>query len=445
MKQFKIKDNSTVRKEYFSDISGVITSIADKTFEQLEKEGVFVFPEMLQEADDITKEQMVLQSVNDSFRTGNVMGYIGKGDERLEITSRFSVGEHDFFLQYLLERVLDIPNIVNLETGANSENRFLGLFVFLFPHYLRKAARKGIFKTYIQNSYNDANVKGVIDVPRHIKYNMPFVGKIAYKQREYSNDNFLMELIRHTIEFIKQKNYGSRILSQVKDEVKMVVEATPAYTLHDKRKIININKKNTVGHAFYQEYRALQQLCILILQNEKHQMGTGTQRIYGILFDGAWLWEEYMNFLVEDIFYHPMNKAKMGVQYLFADKKGKIYPDFISKNENNRVIADAKYKPVDNIGNKDYLQLLAYMFRFDAKCGLYLYPEIHDVDISQMWVNQGSSYEKNVEPRKDIFVKKYGLKVSNSADSYEDYVSKIKESEKTFKIGILEHCKQDDV
>lgn len=40
-----------------------------------------------------------------------------------------------------------------------------------------------------------------------------------------------------------------------------------------------------------------------------------------------------------------------------------------------RIIADAKYKPIKNIGNRDYLQVLAYMFRFDAKAGYYLYPE----------------------------------------------------------------------
>lgn len=44
-------------------------------------------------------------------------------------------------------------------------------------------------------------------------------------------------------------------------------------------------------------------------------------------------------------------------------------------NANERVIAGAKYKPIDNIYSKDYLQLLAYMFRFDAKTGYYLYPE----------------------------------------------------------------------
>ena len=439
MKQYKIKDNSFVKKENFSDIMGVVKTVADKTLEQLDREGIFVFPEMIDDVEDMTKKQMLLQSVNDSFLSGNVMGFIGVGDERLVIESRFSTGNNDFLFQYLLEKVLDFPNIVNMETDANQDDRLFSLLLFLFPYYLKTAMRKGVFKTYIRNLYNNANVKGIIDISRHIKKNIPFTGNVAYSQREYSYDNYLLELIRHTIEHIKKKPYGNRLLSQVKDEVKLVVEVTSDYELYDKRKIINENKKNVVRHAFFREYRALQQLCILILQNQKHQIGSGSRRIYGILFDGAWLWEEYMNMLVGDIFYHPMNKAKQGGQYLFAGNKGKIYPDFISKNEIDRVIADAKYKPIDNIGNKDYLQLLAYMFRFDAKKGFYLYPEAENTDDLRLCVNKGSSYENNVSAREEVCVTKHGLKIPNDTEKYDDFVSKIKECEVVF-IKRLSEC-----
>ena len=439
MKQLKIKDNTFVKKENFSDIMGVVKGVADKTLEQLDREGIFVFPEMIDDVEDMTKKQMLLQSVNDSFLSGNVMGFIGVGDERLVIESRFSTGSNDFLFQYLLEKVLDFPNIVNMETDANQDDRLFSLLLFLFPYYLKTAMRKGVFKTYIRNLYNNANVKGIIDISRHIKKNIPFTGNVAYGQREYSYDNYLLELIRHTIEHIKKKPYGNRLLSQVKDEVKLVVEVTSDYELYNKRKIINENKKNVVRHAFFREYRALQQLCILILQNQKHQIGSGSRRIYGILFDGAWLWEEYMNMLVGDIFYHPMNKAKQGGQYLFAGNKGKIYPDFISKNEIDRVIADAKYKPIDNIGNKDYLQLLAYMFRFDAKEGFYLYPEAENTDDLRLCVNKGSSYENNVSAREEVCVTKHGLKIPNDTERYDDFVSKIKECEVVF-IKRLSEC-----
>jgi len=434
MKQLKIKDNQFRSKEDFYEVKAVVNRVADRTLEQLEHEGVFVFPEGLKDTEDLSKEQMILQSYNDSLVTGNVMGFLGVGDERIVIESRFSKGENDFFFQYLLEKVLDFPNFINLETNANQDDKLFNLLLFLFPRYLIQATRKGLFKTYIRNEYNDGNIKGSIDVARHIKKNTPFVGNIAYSQREYSYDNYLIELIRHTVEYIKGKPAGRMLLNPVKEEVKTIVQATPNYKPGDRRKIIEANRKNVVRHAYYHEYRALQQLCVLILRNEQHQYGNGARKVYGILFDGAWLWEEYVNTLIGEAFYHPKNKAGDGAQRLFSTSEGKvglIYPDFIGRNQNERVIADAKYKPIDNIGNKDYLQVLAYMFRFDAKKGFYLYPEAGEDEDLRLRLNQGTTYDI-VVPREDIMVVKHGLKIPKDAIDYADFVKEMALSEQEF-------------
>lgn len=438
MKLLKIKDNSQIRKDEFSAVSGVVQKVADKTLEQLDREGIFVFPE-ISDAEDITKEQMILQSCNSFYRSGNVMGFIGCCDERLSIESRFCSGSNDYFFQYLLQRVLDFPNIVDLETDVSQDSQLFCLLVFLFPHYLKSAMRKGVFKTYVRKKYNDGNVKGTIDIARHIANNTPFIGDISYSQREYSYDNDLMELVRHTIEFIKKKPYGTRLLLKVKDEVNAVVNVTQSYEPYDKGKIIKANQKNIIRHAYYREYRALQQLCILILRHQKHQIGSGTRQVYGILFDGAWLWEEYIHLLVKDLFYHPINKERKGAQRLFADNIGLIYPDFISRNNEPRIIADAKYKPMNNIGNRDYLQVLAYMFRFDAKKGIYFYPDAQGTEDLQLWLNRGSTYENNVQARNDICVIKHGLNIPNNAENYNSFVERMKVSEQIFKETLISY------
>lgn len=433
MKLLKIKDNSQSKKFAFSPIGKLTGKIADKTLGQLEHEGVFVFPELIKDTEDIAQEQMLLQSVNDTYRSGNVMGFLGYGDERLIIESRFCRDGEDYFFQYLLDKVLDFPNIVDLESDANHDNRLFNFLLFLFPHYLKAAMRKGLFKKYIHRGYNDGNVKGAIDVARHIKLNTPFVGNVAYSQREFSYDNSLMELVRHTIEFIKRKPYGGKLLVKVKDEVKLVIDATPGYALYNQQRIIEQNKNNAVRHAYFREYSALQRLCLLILRHQKHQIGLGSRQIYGILFDGAWLWEEYINSLIGDIFYHPMNKSGKGAQRLFNGNIGLIYPDFISRNSKTRLIADAKYKPIDNIGNRDYLQVLAYMFRFDAKSGYYLYPEAEGYNDLKLWMNCGSTYEGNVMPRNDISITKHGLKIPVDAKDYSEFIARLKIQEQEFR------------
>lgn len=432
MKLLKVKDNRALPKSDFALIQGLVDKIADKTLSELEKEGVFVFPERIHDAPDIEEEQVILQSYNTCYRTGNIMGFVGFGSERLAIESRFSSGEQDYFFQYLLEHVVGFPNVVDLSVGANQENMLFNLLLFLFPRYLKDALRKGLLKTYIRNQYNDSHVAGSMDIPRHIAQNTPFVGNIAYSQREYSYDNDLMELVRHTIEFIRKKTYGRFLLSKVKEEVSLVVDATNRYRAHDKQRIIAANLKTPVRHAYYREYRKLQHLCLLVLQHQKHQIGAGNKQVYGILFDGAWLWEEYVNLLVRDIFYHPMNRVGQGAQRLFAGKAGLIYPDFISRDSQNRVIGDAKYKPAENIGNKDYLQVLAYMLRFDAKQGYYFYPCGNHVWEHKLQLNKGSTYEHNVEPRENMCVIKLGVNIPGHTDTYAAFVHAMKIAESVF-------------
>ena len=97
-----------------------------------------------------------------------------------------------------------------------------------------------------------------------------------------------------------------------------------------------------VRHAYYHEYRLLQQLCILILRNEQHQYGNRDTKMYMefyLMVHGYG--EEYVNTLIGDAFYHPKNKTGDGTQHLFAGNHGTIYPDFIGKDRENRIIADA--------------------------------------------------------------------------------------------------------
>ena len=127
-----------------------------------------------------------------------------------------------------------------------------------------------------------------------------------------------------------------------------------------------------------------------------------------------------------------MNKSGKDRQWLFSRSVGLIYPDFISKNSETRIIADAKYKPIENIVNRDYLQLLAYMFRFDAKVGYYLYPEADGADDLKLWLNSGTTYEDNVKPRSDISLTKHGLIIPENAADYDEFVDRMKDSEKEF-------------
>lgn len=74
---------------------------------------------------------------------------------------------------------------------------------------------------------------------------------------------------------------------------------------------------------------------------EEVKYGETDEEICGILFDGAWLWEEYLNTILQkEGFKHPENKKHKGGIYLFEDHSGIRYPDFYKDG----IVLDAKYK-----------------------------------------------------------------------------------------------------
>ena len=84
-----------------------------------------------------------------------------------------------------------------------------------------------------------------------------------------------------------------------------------------------------------------------------------------------------------------------------------------------------------------YLQVLAYMFRFDAKTGYYLYPEAEGSDDLKLRMNCGSTYEKNVMPRDDISLTKHGLKIPVDALNYAEFSVRMKTCEQEFKSALI--------
>lgn len=427
MNKLIIKDNSINTISRFDSIKNIKSVLVDKTLNQLEKEGVFVFPNVVRDSQDLENNQIVLQKCDDVIKTGNVMGFIGTKDEKLIISSRFS-NDKDYLFQYLLSKVFNIPNIINFDSESDPSSNYIDLLLYMFPYFLAKAMKKGLYKTYVKEQRNDFNIKGTIDIARHIKENLPFRGTVAYNKKEQSYDNYVIELVRHTIEFIKLKPNGNTILNSVKNETHTIIENTNKYNVFDRRKVINYNQKHLIHHAYYYEYILLQRICLYILTNQKHQTGTGNLHINGILFDGSWLWEEYVNTVLQNYFYHPRNKSSEGKQHLFANKTQIIYPDFIGKTISNSIIADAKYKPINNIARDDYFQLLSYMFRFDAKTGLFIYPETDECEYKELYLNQGDSYHNNIEKRDDIKIVKCSLTIPN-CDNYYSFANNMKTNE----------------
>jgi len=384
-----------------------------------EHPNLLIFPQDLDVYGDKIGDAHIFEFKGDKIATGNIMGFIGCGSTKISISSRFAQDKDDYFLHYMLRKVFAV-NLFDLGFNSDEESIF-DFLIYLFPAFLKRAMQQGIYKEYQTRKYNDANVKGRIDVSRHIRQNIPFAGNIAYTTREYAQDNHLTQLIRHTIEYIAQHQFAGNILCNDEDTmeaVSAICSATPTYQRNERQKVMNQNLR-PISHPYYGEYRPLQQLCLQILRQEEMKYGRDDDEIYGVLFDGAWLWEEYLNTFLADVgFEHPRNKEGIGHKSLFKDGSGWCYPDFLSP----QMVLDAKYKWYDDwskVQTKDLHQVISYMHVLDLRKGGFIVP----VDWNSM--RFPSKTLKGMGGEMSI----YGMNVCSNTDSFAKYVEHMRSSE----------------
>lgn len=403
-----------------------------------ENPNLLVFPPILGAHKDGVEDLLICSysQAYDRVYTGNLMGFIGVHDTQMSITSRFAKdnkGKEDFFLHYMLIKVF-CPNIFNLEHETSKDAAF-DFLLYLFPHYFNEAMRQGLFKMYRYFERNDSKVNGTIDISRHIRCNIPFKGTIAYRTREFSFDNPITQLIRHTIEFLKTSSLGRALLinNETLNNMRLIVDHTGTYCYRDRRKVIASNRK-VLRHPYFTKYTILQRLCISILQHEELKYGFDKDKIHGILFDGAWLWEEYLNRLLKPLgMTHAENKTGKNPIYLFAGNNYVRYPDFFLTD---KIVIDAKYKHLGyaDIARDDIHQLISYLHVLKAK-GAYL---AHPVDGNEATPIREVGCLKGLGGAVGLI----GLKIPQNVDCIDKFDEEIRPEEKAITDGLSQLISQ---
>ena len=426
----KLKDNNNEFNisQLSNDIDkNNIQYIANHSIENI-SDNILIFPNSFDESKDINKQSTIFNLLDNKIHTNNIMGFISYNNTQIKISSRFAVNDNeDYFLHYMLMKVLNL-NIINLEHSKDYDDSF-DFLIYMFINFFKRALRQGLFKQYKLIKHNDSNIKETIDINRYIKNNIPFNGKISYNTREYSYDNNITQLIRHTIEYINTKNrYILGYDNEIKNYVQQIFYSTPSYEKNKRESIINKNLKK-LSHPYYYEYEPLRKICIQILRHEKLKYGSDDNTVYGLLFDGAWLFEEYLNtFLSKINFIHAENRnSKNGINLL--NNAWRAYPDFYKLENNNNIVLDAKYKRLDNkknINRNDKHQIVSYAYTLNAKKAGFIYPIESDNYKYDDYIGHLNNEYNNSECK----IYKYALKIpsakNNNFENIKDFASSMR-------------------
>ena len=420
-----------ISPEELQDLKGIAdVGISDITLD--EYPNLLVFPDSFETYDKDFGRKVICHVEKDcrELCTNSIIGFIGRNKTHLSIHSRFAGdGENDYFVHYMLQRIAKI-HLFNLQHTMDEDNVF-DFLIYMFPMYLKNALSRGVYKQYVFKKYNDARLKGVVDVSRHIRYNEPFCGNVAYTTREYSYDNDITQLIRHTIEFIYRYK-DSAILTGDTDTqaaVSRIVDATPSYAANDRTAVINRNLRPVI-HPYYSEYTRLQCLCLQILRHEELKYGQQENEIYGVLIDAAWLWEEYLAVLLDGKYNHYLQDR--GKRFHLFEDGQQIIPDYLSVD--GKIVADAKYIPLEKekwYGEEKalaiYYKTITYMYRFCTNRGYLFYPyPDKDVKISRLKIK---TEHAGVNGGTII---KVGLRIPQGCDNYASFCSRMIRYEQDF-------------
>ncbi|MEI6261230.1 MAG: hypothetical protein WCR46_15165 [Deltaproteobacteria bacterium] len=156
----------------------------------------------------------------------------------------------------------------------------------------------------------------------------------------------------------------------INDLCNQIEKNTPSW--HQKQVLTSIrNNLRPVKHPYFQNYyETLRLTSLAILREEGASFYDSFQEAEGIIFDGSWLWEEYLATVLADDYEH-CRYNENGLK-VFKENNYKLYPDFLHRN--NWTVFDAKYKHKADRA-EDIHQILSYLCLTGAGIGGLIYPK----------------------------------------------------------------------
>lgn len=327
--------------------------------------------------------------------TGNLMGVLSLRQKdttlKIQVQSRFDTSKEQYFLKYLLSRIYDVSFT---DLVSSEEDPFWDmLLAFVFLWRFSEAATIGLYKQYHRFEYNDLNFRGRLDLDRHLKRNYPLFDRIAYSRRENTFDNPFNHLLRHAAAKIEKK-WPSMLESNpnVRELLMLLKQNTPSWIPGDiQRTLCHKDTLSELRHPYFAEYyEPLRRVSRMLLMDEGANVfdtpeNSDATEISGVLFDGSWLWEEYLATVLCDRnleggpYLHADPSKRLNAIYPFKSGHSRLYPDFRRPVNDDAsrcdIVLDAKYKREDNsTKSEDRHQVLCYMFITGATQGGLIFP-----------------------------------------------------------------------
>ena len=153
--------------------------------------------------------------------------------------------------------------------------------------------------------------------------------------------------------------------------------------------------------------------------------------VVGLLFDGSWLWEEYLAKVMPPEIAHAENKTGGHGIYALEQRAWSWYPDFYSKPNSigNALVFDAKYKRYgnDKIDPSDQHQVVSYMYVLKSDIGGFILPSPTSNNSGKMFNPLGVLNGHGGK----MYICRYPI--PSACDSFADFTTRMRKVEERFR------------
>lgn len=347
------------------------------------------------------------------------------------------------FGKVLLNRMLNISNHIFVDTGSlqskdskQDEDYFAYIIEYLFLHAFEKARLVGFPRQYKKIQEHTSKYRGSLNISRHIKNDLPFLGKTSVAYREQQIPKEIVNVLYCALRNFSKSAYNAQKVKKFEQELKPL--ATCKFvTNSDIRKA---QKCSAIQNPLFAQYKKVLKYAEIILKRNGLQLDSesSNSEIRGFLVDVSELWEVYLEKILQDNF----PDWNINGQYEMPFYKGStffgrdFYPDLVLEKNNQYAVFDAKFKDMNGIrgdvDRNDLHQIHMYAGHF-AKMGnlvaaglLYPCSKVPN----EKWNAELNTYTS--EPAKFVVDGVNVEKIQKDDLSYEEAFKMLEEEERLF-------------
>lgn len=258
----------------------------------------------------------------------------------------------------------------------------LEIFISIFLKELENLVKRGIKHFYRQNEQNQLFLKGRLLFDQQLKQNMIRPDRFFVQYDEFNIDIPQNRILKTALSYLGTKSKSTKNLSQIHSLLELFDEVDTCQNL--KGDFAKINGQNRL----FNYYNEALTWAKLFLEEKSFTSYKGNYLNTAILFPMEILFESYVASRIKYQYPDYSISTQHRKHFLLTDlklkeKKFRIRPDIVIENAAMLIIADTKWKVIDqNQSSKNYLisqpdmyQLYAYGKKYQSNNLVLISPE----------------------------------------------------------------------